>query len=254
VRNHRTKRSMEIAWEEGKVRARDGDQLIWEVSVSGERMGDAFEVDLYRNGKFQCAFATTDAVHLIDVLGREVQGFPIRPAGGVTAWLLADYDRNRQYRFLVATPTGEVLNYREEGQRTPGWNFKSNGEAVTHLSHIRVGSKDYLYAGQADSNVRLLSRTGADRMTTAVKVPSSGRPAFRLGGSIESSTVLYIGDGDWVEERTFGSNEAVGMSRRIRGVQVLTEDVTGDGKAEVVVIDASGMRTAWNQRNEQVSE
>lgn len=254
VRNHRTNHNMEITWEAGKVRAREGSQLIWEVAVSGDRIGDAFEVDLYGNGKFQCAFATTDAVHLIDVLGREVQGFPIQPSGGVSAWLVVDYDRNRKYRFLVATPRGEVLNYREEAQRTPGWNFVSNGEAVAHLSHLRVGSKDFLYAGQTNSKVRLLSRTGTDRLNTMVQVPSAVAPAFRLGGSIESSTVLFIGEGDWVEERTFGTNEAVGMSRRVKGVQVLTEDVTGDGKAEVVVLDASGARTVWNQRNEQVSE
>ena len=243
---------MAVLWEDGVVKAFEGDAEVWAVEVKGKLLGGAEEVDLYRNNKFQCAFATTEGVHLIDVLGREVKGFPLKPSGGVSAWLLADYDRNENYRFLVATASGELLNYREEGERTPGWNFKPTGEAIAHLAHLRIGSKDYLFAGQTDAHVRLLSRTGNDRATTDVQVPPTAPPAFRLGGSIGGSTVLFIGADGWVEERTLGINEPVGMDHRTQGVAVATEDVDGDGKAEVVVTDAQGARSVWNQRNERV--
>jgi len=253
VRNHRSGKRMDVRWVEGTVKAYEGEALVWSVAVGGALLGGVEEVDLYRNNKYQCAFATTEGLHVIDVLGREVKGFPIEPTSGVSAWLLADYDRSEQYRFLVATPNGMVLNYRGEGERTPGWNFKPTGEAIAHLAHLRIGSKDYLFAGQTDGHVRLLSRTGNDRATTDVHVPPTAPPAFRLGGSIAGSTVLYIGTDGWVEERTLGTNEPVGMDRLTRGVAVATEDVDGDGKAEVVVTDAQGARSIWNQRNERIS-
>ena len=252
VRNHRSGKRMEIRWENGRVTAAEGSQVVWALNVEGQLIGNAVEVDLYRNNKFQCAFATSEGMHLVDVLGREVSGFPLRPRGGVSAWLVADYDRNEQYRFLVATPGGQLLNYRDEGEPTPGWDFAPNGKAVAHLAHLRIGSKDYLYAGQTDRSVRLLSRTGSDRVSTSVEVPPTQVPAFRLGGSIGSSTVLFIGADGWVEERTFGSNEPVGMSRRTQGTSVSTEDTNGDGKPEVVVTTLSGARSVWNQRNEQI--
>ncbi len=248
VRNHRTGKPLAIRLESGTVKAYEGGREIWSVPIEGDLLGTAHEVDLYRNGKYQCAFATTRGVHLIDVLGREVKGFPVKPRQGVSAWLLADYDRNRKYRFLIATGDGQLLNYREEGQVTPGWTFKPTGTPIAHLAHLRVGSKDYLYAGQTDQHVRLLSRTGSDRATTPVQVP--GEPAFRLGGSIAESTVLYIGADGWVEERTFGNNEPVGMTRRTQGTRVTVEDADRDGKPEIEVWDAAGNRTRWDHRNE----
>ena len=35
-----------------------------------------WEVDLYRNGKYQVAIGAGKRFHVIDVLGREVKGFP----------------------------------------------------------------------------------------------------------------------------------------------------------------------------------
>ena len=250
VRNHRTGKRLAIRLEDGAVKAYEADNVIWSIPIEGDLLGTAHEVDLYANGKYQTAFATTRGVHLIDVLGREVKGFPIAPAEGVTAWLLTDYDRNRKYRFLVATGDGKLLNYREEGERTPGWQFEPGRAPIAHLAHLRVGARDYLYAGQTDAQVRLLSRTGSDRATTSVQVPSA--PAFRLSSTIGESTVLYIDAEGWVEERTFGSNEPVGMSKRTRGARVTVQDSDRDGKPEIEVWDAAGGSTLWNHRNEPV--
>lgn len=252
VRNHRTGKRMEIHLEGSDLRAMEGGLQVWSIPLDAPLIGKALEVDLYKNGKFQCAFATERGVHLIDVLGREVSGFPLTPSGGIRAWLLADYDRNRSYRFLVATASGSLLNYKEEGAKTPGWRHASTGVAIAHLAHVRVGSKDYIFASHEDESVRLLSRSGQDRSTTSVTFPADQIPAFRKAGSIESSTLLYVDSEGWVQERTFGANEPVGMSRRTKGSQVSMEDVDQDGRLEVVVLDATGNRTVWDQRNEQV--
>lgn len=250
VRNHRTGKRMTIRLEDGRVKAYEGGNAIWSIPLEGDLLGTAHEVDLYANGKYQTAFATTRGVHLIDVLGREVQGFPLKPSQGVTAWLLTDYDRNRKYRFLVATGDGQLLNYREEGERTSGWKFEPGGAPIAYLAHLRVGARDYLYAGQTDAQVRLLSRTGSDRATTSVQVP--GAPAFRLSSTIAESTVLYVDAEGWVEERTFGTNAPVGMSKRARGTRVTVQDSDRDGKPEIEVWDAAGNRTRWNHRNEPI--
>ena len=56
-----------------------------------------------------------------------------------------DYDKNRQFRFLLAAPNGEVFNFRKEGERTPGWKFKAeSGRHIVRLSHLRIGPRDYI--------------------------------------------------------------------------------------------------------------
>lgn len=253
VRNHRLKQEMAIVWERPSVTATAKDREVWRMDLTGERAPQAWEVDLYRNGKYQVALANETAFHVIDILGREVKGYPISPSSGIAAAGVIDYDRNRNYRILIGTGDGQLLNYREEGSRTPGWDFSPQpGRVIVQVHHLRVGNRDYLYAGQEDGSIRLLKRSGADRFESPVKVPPDQTPCFRLSQSIASSTVLYTDEQGWVQERTFGANEAVGMSRMTRGVSVSVEDRDGDGIQEVIVQTADG-EEVWNARNQRIS-
>ena len=119
------------------------------------------------------------------------------------------------------------------------------------LSHLRIGPRDYIFAGQDDGSVRILSRTGEDRYRSPVRVPVGQRLAFRLGKDLASSTVLYVDNEGWVQERTIGSDEPVGMSRMTRGLSVLVEDRTGDGIPEVVVTTAAG-EELWDAGNQRL--
>lgn len=257
VRNHRLGKRMEVRWDrEGrKVEAWVGEERVWSMGLQAEEipLGEAFEVDLYKNRKFQCAFATSRAVYLTDVLGRQVDGFPIRPAkSSITAFHVADYDGKRDYRFLVGLSDGRLLNYRKEGERTPGWNHSSKGSAIRHIAHIRVGVKDYIYTGAANGQVRLLQRGGPDRATTTVEVPSLAAPAFRIGSSIANTTVLFVDEDGWIREQRYGNAEDVGMSRMTKGVAVAVRDETNDGIPEVVVTAEDGSTSIWDARNQRL--
>lgn len=255
VRNHRSGKRMALLWEDQVLSAVQSDgKVVWDLELSEKKRPKVWEVDLYRNGKYQVAIATEQAFHVVDVLGREVNGFPIRPHGTITAAAVMDYDLNRNYRFLLATSSGEIMNYRKEGEQTSGWGFQARKDApVVHLEHLRVGSRDFIYTGYADGQVELLNRRGATRFKTEVRVPPNQSPAFRYGKDIESSTVLYVDESGWIQERTFGSNTSVGISQIIQGIAVRLEDRDGDGIKEVIVTLKDGVESIWNARNEQVN-
>ena len=245
---------MELMLEEGKVVAKDGGKKVWDVAVATAKRPEVWEVDLYRNGKYQVAIGAGKRFHLIDVLGREVEGFPKRWSDGFSAFAVFDYDKNRQYRFILATPDGQVFNFRKEGERTPGWKFQPrNGRHIVSLVHLSIGPKDYIFAGQDDGTVRILSRTGEDRYDSPLRVPVGQKLAFRIGKDLESSTVLFVDEEGWVQELTVSTNDAVGMSRLARGSSVRVEDRTGDGIPEVVVITAGG-EEIWNARNQRLGD
>ncbi|MEY5044028.1 MAG: hypothetical protein RJA19_1255 [Bacteroidota bacterium] len=256
VRNHRTGGKMTCRWENGKIQASEGGAMVWEVeaSVATVPFHQVVEVDLYRNGKYQTAYAQpTTGMHLVDVLGREAAGFPLRAGNSkVTAWCVADYDRDRQFRFLVAFEDGSLRNWRDEGQPTPGWNFTPGSHGpILYIEPIRVGSKDYLFAAHKDGYIRLLSRSGEDRATTPVRFPAGQIPAFRLGATIESTSVLYFDERGELQERTLGDNRPVGLNGKAKGDRVKIEDTDGDGKPEVVVLQGS-TRRVFNARNEEI--
>lgn len=255
VRNHRTAQSMELVWEPSAIFAKGIDgSTVWSLQVETDERPSVWEVDLYRNRKYQAVISAKNKVHVIDVLGREVKGFPKRWSQGFSAVNVFDYDRNRQYRFLMAAPNGELFNFRKEGERTPGWNFKVRpGRYITSLAHVRVSNKDYVFAGQDDGSVRFLKRSGEDRFDSPLQFPSGQIPVFRLGASIESSSVLFFDDDGVIQERTIGTNEAIGMTGLTQGIKVELQDRTGDGIPDVVVHTGRG-EEVWDSRNQRIAQ
>lgn len=253
VRNHRTDQEMNVMWEPPVVVARASDgSAVWSLEVDAMEAPTIWEVDLFRNRKYQAVVATGQKVHLVDVLGRAVKGFPKRWSRGFSAVAVFDYDRNRQYRFLMAAPNGELFNFRREGERTPGWNFTARpGRYITSLAHIRVANKDYIFAGQDDQSVRFLKRSGEDRFDSPLQFPSGKPVVFRLGASLASSTVLFLDSTGLLQERTIGENEPTGMNGLTRGQSVSLEDRTGDGIPEVIVRIEDG-EEIWDARNQRI--
>ncbi len=253
VRNHQTDQVMNVLWEPPMVVARASDgSAVWSLEVDAMETPTVWEVDLFRNRKYQAVVANGQKVHLIDVLGREVKGFPKLWSRGFSAVGVFDYDRNRQYRFLMAAPNGELFNFRREGERTPGWNFTArSGRYITSLAHIRVANKDYIFAGQDDDSVRFLKRSGEDRFDSPLQFPSGQPVVVRLGASLASSTVLFLDSTGLLQERTIGNNEPTGMNGLTMGLSVSLEDRTGDGIPEVVVQIEDG-EEIWDARNQRI--
>lgn len=257
VRNHRTAGVMQIVRTDEGVGAFDSDgNRIWEVYSEEPLPGGAQEVDVYVNGKYQTMFCTHDGLQLVDVRGRQVPGFPLR--GEWTAWALVDYDANNKYRYLLgSSSSGLVENRRGEGAKTAGWKHRPDvsidvASSIVHIEHLRLGSRDYVYVGRANGQVELLKRNGQTRALTPVRVVTNGSaPAFRLGGNLDGTSVLFVDATGWVREFTLAQGEEVGLSGMMRADRVEIQDLDGDGIQEVVVW-AQGIRTVWNARNEQV--
>lgn len=255
ARNHRTGNLMDIRWESGVVQAIDSktESIIWTLKLGGSKAPKVWEVDLYQNGKFQVVIASKNRVDVIDVLGREVKGYPQLNATGFTAAAVFDYDRNNRHRIVLGTRDGNILNLQGEAMPTAGWMFSPNqGRYAVDIQHVRAGPSDYLFVAFSDGSVRLLARSGEDRMQTSIRIPPDQIAAFRIGKDIESTTALYIDENGWVEEKTIGGNESVGLTHATKGIRVLVEDRTKDGIPEVIVLTESG-EEMWNARNERIN-
>ena len=176
------------------VEAVASGSVVWAKEVKSPPIGKAYEVDIYANGKYQTAFATAEAVYLIDVKGNRVKGFPFKSRSAITGFSVVDYDNNSKFRFLIASANGNITNLKGEGNKTSGWNFSKlgGGVSVEHMHHLRVGSKDYIYAGCSDGSVKLLKRSGGVRSKTDIHVHPGVEPSFRLSSNISKSSVLFV--------------------------------------------------------------
>ncbi len=152
-------------------------KILWKKKLIGNILGRIEQVDLFRNGRLQLAFATPFRVYVIDRNGNFVSRFPMKFGDRITQPLsVFDYDNNRRYRFLV-TQNRELLMYDRNARFVNGFKYRSSLPIITQPKHFRIGNKDYIVFG-AGKQFRILNRRGATRISVSGEFEFSGNPFF----------------------------------------------------------------------------
>jgi hypothetical protein len=153
-------------------------KILWKKRLHGPVLGRIEQIDIYKNGRLQLAFATPHRVYVIDRLGRDVSPFPARFNDEITQPLsVFDYDNNKNYRLLV-TQGREVLMYNVNARTVRGFTFRSASNAINHQpQHFRIGRKDYILI-KTENRLHILDRTGRNRITPKTAVNYSGEAVY----------------------------------------------------------------------------
>ena len=154
--------------------------LLWRKSLSGRIIGEMKQIDLYKNGRLQILFRTSNRLYLIDRNGKEVSqlSFDIKDGEINNPISVFDYDKNRNYRILVTTDN-EVQMYDNSGKIVNGFNpdnFKS--EIINSPVHIRIDDKDYIVLQLKNGELKILNRRGKDRVVVDEKIQFSNNSVF----------------------------------------------------------------------------
>ncbi len=139
--------------------------VFWKKKLNGPILGEIKQVDLFKNGRFQLAFATPYSIEVLDRNGNTVRPFPLKFKDEITQPLaLFDYDNNRKYRFLI-TQNDEVFMYDKNGKSVGGFDFrKTNSEILKAPKHLRIQNKDYIVFPEKSGKLNILSRQGDHRV------------------------------------------------------------------------------------------
>lgn len=196
VKNHRTQ-EYELFVQDSKNEVyliNKAGRILWSRQLESPILGKVQQVDLYRNNKLQYAFNTTENLYVLDRNGNFVEPFPIKIPGkasnGVSVF---DYDKSRDYRFVLATKQRRILMYDRKGAPVKGWRFSKTESLVQHpVEHFRVRSKDFIVA--TDRNrVYILNRMGKTRvkvMQTIARAKAS--PIYLLPkASVKDSKLVF---------------------------------------------------------------
>lgn len=147
-------------------------KVLWQYQLDGPLLGGVEQVDRYRNGKLQMVLGTAGAVHMIDRLGRDVEGFPVKlPITAAAPLTVVDYDGNKDYRILVPLQDGSILNLAADGKAVQGWSSPAKGSmAISSVDHARIQGKDYLIVPQRNGSVEVVDRKGAARYVPKLRM------------------------------------------------------------------------------------
>ena len=141
-----------------------GGSILWKKQIQGKVLGTVEQIDIYKNGRLQLAFATKNRLYVIDRNGKDVNPFPLKFNDDITQPLsVFDYDKNRNFRLLV-TQSNSLLMYDAKGQSVSGFKFASNANAISSQpKHFRVGRKDYIVFSRGN-NLEIINRQGKTRI------------------------------------------------------------------------------------------
>ncbi len=149
----------------------------WSKKLDSPILGEIHEIDLYKNGRKQLAFATESRLHVLDRNGNEVKPFPIKFKDKVTQGLsVFDYSNNSDYR-LVIIQGKEVLMYDKTAKIVRGFEYtKANSNIIMPAQHLRIGSRDYIIFAEENGKLNILDRRGKVRVKVAGKYDIKTQP------------------------------------------------------------------------------
>jgi hypothetical protein len=147
VINHNTK-EQEIVFGDasGQFSLVSQNKIAWSLKV-GSLASEVYQIDFFKNRKLQYAFVANQQLHIIDRLGRPVNGFPVGLAkGGIQNMSVVDYDQTRNYRYLITYANGEVWLLDARGKGLENWSPRKFGEEINAIRFQRMKGRDYFAA------------------------------------------------------------------------------------------------------------
>lgn len=156
----------------------DSGKTIWKRQLDGPILGKVEQIDIYKNGRLQLAFATKNRVYVIDRKGKDVGAFPMKFKDDITQPLsIFDYDNRRNYRLLV-TQNNQLFMYDVKGKRINGFKYKKAKNKITSQpKHFKINSKDYIVFSEG-KKLEILNRQGKERIKVNGEINFSDSEIF----------------------------------------------------------------------------
>ena len=203
-------------------------KILWKRRLLGPVLGKIEQVDLYRNGRLQLAFATPSRVYIIDRNGNNVSPFPLKFGDRITQPLsVFDYDKTRRYRFLVTQGT-DLLMYDRNGRFVSGFKYINPNTIVTQPKHVRIGSRDYIVFG-AGKRFVILNRQGSVRVSVNQSFDLSGEQFYLYNNTFTTTSsdgeLIQIDQQGNVSKKNIGLNSDHYIDATARTLVTLDENI-----------------------------
>lgn len=157
---------------------------LWKVKLSGPVLSEIYQIDIYKNNKYQYLFNTADFIYLVDRNGEMVKGYPVSLRSPATNGLAVfDYDNKKDYRIMLACSDKKIYAYMQDGKFVKGWEqFECDNEVSDPIQFLRVQNKDYLVFTD-QYKTYYLNRQGKERLSAQASFEHSANPLIFEGGT-----------------------------------------------------------------------
>ncbi len=181
VKNHRTNKQEIVVQDEDNflyLISTDG-KVLWKKQLEGRIQGRIEQVDIYRNGRLQLAFCTSNQFMIIDRNGEDVPPFKITFEGGnLNPLAVFDYEGKKDYRFVI-TQGERIFMYNNKAQIVDGFTYtRAESPIIASPKHFRIANRDYLVFQLENQSLKIRHRAGGERIKVSEKIDFSGNEVF----------------------------------------------------------------------------
>ena len=213
-------------------------KILWKKQIDGTIIGTVHQVDMLKNNKLQMAFVTENKLYIVDRNGNHLKGYPkTLPHKATVGLSVFDYDKNKNYRFMIPTANEDILLLNMQGESPSDWNFKSDSNIQIPLQYFNIKGKDYIVT--ADKNKAIIvNRRGENRVTPKSETQGINNKFYsdavgnqdRFITAGENGKILFIYTNGQVQSsdiKKFGNNFEFSMYKGRAGNYYIFYDENG---------------------------
>ncbi len=232
VKNHRTNKQEIVVQDKDNnlyLISTEG-KVLWKKQLDGKIQGKINQVDIYKNGRLQLAFCTTDQFLILDRNGDEVPPFNKKFEGGnLNPLAVFDYEGKKNYRFVV-TQGEKIFMYNSKAAIVTGFTYANANSAIMAVPrHFRLGKKDFLVFQLENGALKIRHRAGQERVKVTEKIDFSGNGVFLYKNKFsvtDKEGVLYqIDTSGKLTKTDFNLNKDHGMFATSKTLALMNDNV-----------------------------
>ncbi len=140
-------------------------KILWKKQIDGTILGQIHQVDMLKNNKLQMAFVTENKLYILDRNGNNLKDFPkTLPEKATLGLSVFDYDKNKNYRFMIPSANKNVVLLNMQGESPADWRFKNDNNVQIPVQYFNLKGKDYIVTADGEKAI-IVNRRGENRVT-----------------------------------------------------------------------------------------
>ena len=205
-------------------------KVLWKKQLDGPIQGKIKQVDLYKNGRLQLAFTTTNQFLILDRNGKEVAPFTFSYDGpNLNPLAVFDYENKKNYRFVI-TQEKTIRMYNNKAEIVKGFTYTTAKSSIKSIpQHFKIGSKDYLVFQEAAGDLKILNRIGKTRVPVRTKIKFSDNLPYlyknKFSVTDSAGTLFQIDTKGALSQTKFHLNQDHGMDATSKTLALMDDNV-----------------------------
>lgn len=177
-------------------------KTVWKGDLKTPIKGAVQVIDVFDNNKLQFLFKTNKQIHLIDLNGNTVGGFPFQSDHAITSDI-SDFVWNGTKRFLFGNEKGEIVMLNSAGQEL---NVIQLGKEAIMSTPFALNIRGNLRVWAVNSELQQI----LGYLETPAKASKLGKTSAQFSIKHDGTVISYFEKDDKVYSQTLKSNGTSG--------------------------------------------